>query len=134
MAEQLFRKMLKDAGRSNVEVSSGGTAPSPWIPFPSEAKEALKQVGVDAAAHHAKPVTKEAAERADWILVMEEHHRQALAKQFPDAQRKIRLLNEAAALGSKGIDDPFGRPLVAYQTALAEIQRALQSLVAQLPA
>jgi protein-tyrosine phosphatase len=129
MAEHLFRKMLKEAGRPDVTVVSAGVMPSYHLSFPAEARTALAKEGVSEIVHAPKPVTRELVGAADQIWVMEKHHQRALASAFPEAANKIRLLKEN---GDAGIPDPIGGTQDIYQETLDEIKESLRALMSQI--
>lgn len=131
MAEHLFRKMLKEAGRSDVTVSSAGIMPSYHLAFPAEARKALAREGVSSVSHTPKAVTRELVNAADQIWVMEDPHRRAIASAFPESAGKIRLLKEGDGDGD-GIADPIGGSQAMYHAALDEIKDALNALMSQI--
>ena len=73
-------------------VCSGNTDRSPT------AEELVnKEKGVEAKSAgtslSAKTNSKELTDWADYILVMEEHHKKNIVKQWPESEHKIKILN-----------------------------------------
>lgn len=123
MAEHLFRKMLSEAGQTDVQVASAGVSPATWLEFPQEARAALKNEGVLNVAHQAQGLSENIINWSDLILVMEDHHKHSVMDRFPKAAAKIRLLDPS------GIRDPYGASQEIYNTTLAQIKAALQKLI-----
>ena len=131
MAEHLFRKMLKDAGKPNVTVASAGTHAAPWVNFPPEAQEALASRGVTPVRHTAQDLTGLLIQQADLILTMEEHHRRIVNDRFPEAREKTYVLKSYVQSSDpeKDIRDPIGFPVAVYNDVLSDIERALIPLL-----
>ena len=131
MAEHLLRRMLAEQSRTDVQVRSAGTAVTPGILFPEEARQALEQERVTRITHTAQNISTELVRWSDLILTMEAHHKRAVVERFPDAAMKTHVLNAHAGLGGEtaGIRDPYGGPLPMYESALAQIKRALQKIL-----
>ena len=75
--------------------------------------------GLDLSAHRAQQVTSQMCQRADLILVMEQHQRAALERRYPLVRGKV------FCLGAKDIADPFRLPRPAFETAYADIARGV---------
>ena len=130
MAEHLFRRMLADAGRTEVKVRSAGIAPAMSLGLPMEAASALAEEGVRNVSHRPSGLDRAAVEWADLILAMERAHRDAIVGRYPAAAAKTFLLKAHAGIaGEESIADPFGGSADEYRAALAEIKTALGAIV-----
>jgi len=127
MAEHLFRKLLKEKGKEDVEIQSAGTSPSPWLEFPQRAREVLAEEGVKDVSHTAQGVEASMVESTQIILVMERRHKEFVEGEFPEAKGKVFLLKEYAGIkdSSPNIQDPFGQSRSVYAKVLSEIKKAL---------
>jgi protein-tyrosine-phosphatase len=60
----------------------------------------------------------------DLVLVMEDHHKEALCFEFPDQRDRVFLLSEMVDQHFD-ISDPFSRPLRAYQQTAEQLYEIL---------
>ena len=92
--------------------------------------------GIDISRHQARPLTDALLREADLILVMEEAHRSAIARQAPQHLAKVRLFTELAG-GRDDVADPVGGTLDDYRRTLAGMDAVLDqgwtTLLAALP-
>lgn len=75
--------------------------------------------GLDLRAHRAQQVSSQMCQRADLILVMEQHQRAELERRYPLVRGKV------FCLGERDIADPFRLPRAAFETAYADIARGV---------
>ena len=75
--------------------------------------------GLDLQRHRAQQVTSQMCQRADVILVMEQHHRAELERRYPVVRGKV------FCLGERDIADPFRLPRSAFEEAYADIERGV---------
>lgn len=75
--------------------------------------------GLDLRAHRAQQVTSQMCQRADLILVMEQHQRIELERRYPLARGRVFCLAE------RDIADPFRQPRPAFEAAYADIARGV---------
>lgn len=135
MAKGIFQKMLSEAGKKDIRLTSAGTAAPEGANAPWEVGEMMKGEGIDISAHRAASLTADLIEEADLTLVMEERHRQAVLEMNPGALGKVFLLREFSpdsAGDSSDIPDPIGASLSIYQEVLREIKSCLQELLREL--
>jgi protein-tyrosine phosphatase len=92
------------------------------LSLPKEAQAALEREGVSGVQHKPQPLSEDLVKWADVIIGMEDLHRRAVVGRFPDAASKVRLLDP------DGIPDPYGKSQEIYDSALAQIKRALLKL------
>ncbi len=128
MAESLFRlRMPAEAGWA---AESAGILAPEGAPATPEAVAALREVGADAANHRSRPLTAEAVESADLVVVMTRDHRADLVRRFPAAAERIRLLSSfEERRGERDIGDPVGLPLAGYRKTRDEIDHAIADLI-----
>lgn len=131
MAEHLMKKMLADKGRTDVEVGSAGTSPATWLALPEEARRALLDEGVKGVVHKPHGLGKELVSQSDLIFTMENHHREFVVGQYPEAGAKVHQMGVYAGLPDSynGIADPFGQSVGVYAATLAEIKKNLLKII-----
>ncbi|OVE75261.1 hypothetical protein BVX98_07925 [bacterium F11] len=136
MAEFLFRKIVKEAGKEkDIEIASAGILPATDLEFPLEARQALAKEGVDDVDHRPKGLTSELLAGTNLLLVMEKHHRDSILQEFPEAMGKVHLLKTFAGSKDKddGVADPYGQSAQIYEKTLSEIKSALMSILNKVP-
>lgn len=132
MAEYLCRHWLGE--ESAWEVASAGVAAYPGMPASSPAIEVLARHGIDLSGHRSRAITREEVDQARLIVVMTDLHRDFVVQRFPAARDRVRLLT---AFGphpeeERGIEDPIGGTVSAYQRTYAEINALMPDLVLSL--
>ncbi len=135
MAEGLFRKMLKEAGKENIRLVSAGTAAPEGSMPPWEVDEIMRGENVDISSHRATRLTMDLIEEADLTLAMGERHRQVVLEMNPGAAGKVFLLKEFSPHPEKrslDVPDPIGGSLSFYQEVLREIKSCLRELLKEL--
>jgi len=123
MAEYYFEKIFKDKGINGIDLDSAGTGTVQGLQASPLTIEVLKDEGIDASTHRAKPVTKELVKENDLIVVMGEMHRHFLQEKFPESMGKIRLLE---------ISDPIGNGKDVYKACLFRIKIGLEGLLEEI--
>ncbi len=131
MAEALFRKMLQDKKRDDVEVDSAGIAKLSGLAVSEAAKEILAREGIDVSGHLSQSVTKEILCRSDLILVMERLHEEAVLKIAPEVRNRVFLIKEFAKIDNHSVDiaDPIGGSLDFYEQTFSTIKNALERVI-----
>jgi protein-tyrosine-phosphatase len=130
IAEALLRKMLRERGRDDVDVRSGGIAPfardSSLVSLDARLvlREDAIDIPADATACDLKRHRHHLA-NADVIVTMTREQKRML-EAFPEAAGKdVMTLHEAA--GEEGeVDDPAGRDEAFYRSCRDEIRRCLE--------
>jgi len=133
MAVAITRRMLSDAQRTDVEVSSAGT--NAWEGSPASDGSLLvgMERGLDLSAHRSRLLTPEIVSENDLILTMSEAHMARVKEIDPDAN--VHLLAGFASGGeSRSVQDPFGGDLTAYRETFDELTRELSGLLERIPA
>ncbi len=136
MAKALLQHALAEQGLDGeVVVDSAGTYALVGRPASEGSVNAMKTRGLDITDHRAKQITADLVNRADLILVMEEHHRHSIFVTWPKALIKTLLLSELAG-DSAGIDDPYGGEQWEYDQAAdiieGYIERGMPTLMKRL--
>lgn len=97
-AELLLRRALP--GR---RIESAGLAAVVGAGMEATARALVEEQGLDGSAHKARQLSREQCRQADLILVMEQRHREAVARLCPEARGKTFLLGPEQA----DIADPY---------------------------
>jgi len=129
MAERVFRRLSRQAGRSGVQAASAGLLDLGGADADPQAAAILREKGVDASRHRSRTLTAEKVEGADWVLVMEEAQRREVIRRHPGAADKVRLLKSFSLQGNGAdpdIRDPRGMTPYHYRTCFAEIYFSLE--------
>jgi protein-tyrosine phosphatase len=82
--------------------------------------------GMDLSAHRAQQVNLQMCQRADLILVMEQHQSAELERRYPLVRGKV------FRLGGKDIADPFRLQRMAFETAYADIASGVTDWAARI--
>ena len=129
MAEALARHELAARGLDEVEVASAGTSAWPGTPASEEVPVVLSEIGVDLGDHRSSPLTPEAVEWADRILVMNVRHRadvEALGGGDKAALVTAYLEGDEA---DQPVLDPIGAGIETYRGTRDQLRRAVQALL-----
>lgn len=131
MAEYLLKSHV--AGRDNIEIVSAGTSVFLQSTASSETVSVLREEGIDATGHLARPVDSILLKRADLIIVMTRNHRAQVLDRVPDVEKRVYLLKEFinTPLNSEqdiDVPDPIGKPRSSYKECLIDIKQAIHKL------
>lgn len=153
MAEAVFRGAMQCRG-CDVTVSSVGTWAYDGNPAMPEAVEVVRARGLDLSAHSSRPLDASELARADVIVAMTSVHRREILDVDPGIAHKIVLMKELTELALEGdlpdvaerrlerllgaarpewrraldLDDPIGKPVGAYERAVAQIELGVEVL------
>lgn len=128
VGEYLLRDALVKAGRP-ANVSSAGVGALVGESAHETAIEMMQVRGVDLSLHRARQADVSICRQADLVLVMENHHREALTDIDPAVRGKTFLLGH---WGKFEIPDPYRRPQSAWDEAVALIDRGVAEWVKRL--
>jgi protein-tyrosine-phosphatase len=133
LAEAVTRRMLRDAQRTDIEVSSAGTNAWDGSPASDGALLVGMERGLDLSEHRSRLLTPEIVSESDLILAMSPSH-VARVKEI-DPKANVHLLAGYVS-GNEGyaVQDPFGGDLAAYRDAFDDISRELSGLLERIPA
>ncbi len=89
---------------------------------------------MDLSVHRSRLLSPEAVRAADLILVMDAAQRRALRLQFPTSSGRVLVLGDLdpESIRTRTIEDPVDRPLGAFESTYARIDRCLGRLVMEL--
>ncbi|VAX15260.1 Low molecular weight protein tyrosine phosphatase [hydrothermal vent metagenome] len=133
MGESLLQKALADRGEDNILVESAGVIARDGYPPAQMAVQEMKAHGLDISAHRTSPLTKEAINEAEMVLVMERAHLYAALSLAPEASEKVLLMGDFAQdLETDEIDDPYGGNPDGFKETFAIIKQAAENLAAQI--
>jgi len=145
LAEGILKVLLEskerpNLSRSNIDVSSAGTAAYFQSGATGEAIEVARGYGVDLSLHRSRLLNKKMIEDADLILTMEFKHKEIVRRMVPAAAGKIFLLKEYVNTGDAELEDkweleitdPIGLGFPAYEKCAEEILQALKKLIRML--
>lgn len=125
MAEGLFRAMGGEEKLGVKAASAGLFAQDGMRPTPF-AVDAVKELGADITAHHARQLTAEIVERAKYLVCMTAAHYDRLIQEYPQAEEKTYMLMK------RDVSDPFGGDLHTYRRCAAQLQEGIAELIAAL--
>jgi protein-tyrosine-phosphatase len=132
LAEVIARRIVANAARTDIEVSSAGTHAWDGSPASDGALLVGMERGLDLSNHRSRKLTKAIVEASDLILVMAPSHVEEVRELVPDA--KVYLLSAFTSGGEgKAVQDPFGGDLTGYRDAADELERELSKLLERLP-
>ncbi|MEO5579900.1 MAG: low molecular weight protein arginine phosphatase, partial [Gemmatimonadaceae bacterium] len=129
LAEAIVKRMVSDAGRTDIEVASAGVQAWNGSPASDEALLVGLERNLDLSDHRSRLLTPEIAGASDLILTMSESHVAHVKKLNPHA--RVHLLAGFASADGKDrtIQDPFGGDLAAYRETADELERELAGLL-----
>ncbi len=123
MAQELFKKMLREQGIENVKVSSAGIAALPSYGISGLLEKVLKEAGIEVSNHKPTQAAPQIVRDADLILVMERRHKETILEMAPEVKNRVFLLKEFANEEENlDIPDPIGQPEEVYRSRLQEIK------------
>ncbi|MBN2124907.1 MAG: low molecular weight phosphotyrosine protein phosphatase [Deltaproteobacteria bacterium] len=134
LAERLLREELSRLGVGDVRVSSAGLFASTGHSADPQMADYLAENKIPQDPHEARQITREDAEWADLILVMEKDHERILERMWPDAGAKVELLGTYLIHGGMVDDivDPYGLSPYHYRLAQSQITLAVKNLAQKL--
>lgn len=120
-AEFLLRQRIEALGRP-VEAQSAGIGALVNHPADETTCAMMQSRGVDLSAHRGRQLVRERLRWAELVLVMEQHHRDAVLALDPAARGKTFLLGHWT---NTEIPDPYRRGDEAHAEALRQIDAAV---------
>ncbi len=130
MAEGLLRYHLATDLKERIDVASAGTHAVHGNQAEPYAVEAIANMGIDIRNHRARQLTRTIANSADLILGMEKAHLSLIKRTLGWRQPKPRLLSEFDPQSNhRDIQDPYGRPLEAYEECLQTLRPCIKGLI-----
>ena len=135
MAEGYLKKRLKELGKEDIEVFSGGLLSLTGMQATKEAKQLISEEGGDISEHYAKKVTELDVRSADLILVMEKQHKKYIISRYPYAAKKTYLLKdykrpmELKTSNDHDIPDPIGKGIDFYREVYLIIKNSVERVL-----
>lgn len=115
---QMAEGFARALGGERVEARSGGAAPAGFVA--PEAIEAMRERGIDIAAHRSKAIDWDFMERAHVVVSTCHEAQEACPRRFRADTRQWDLA------------DPMGRGLEAYRAVRDEVERRVRALLGEL--
>ena len=133
-AEAIERRLVKESGRTDIEVESAGTQAWDRSPASDEALLVGVERNVDLSAHRARRLTPEILGNVDLVLAMSPNHVAEVREMDPSAN--VHLFAGYGTPGSTGhaIADPFGGDLEDYRVTADELEHELKEILERIPA
>ena len=115
MAEVIGRHLLTDRYPAmDWQIGSAGVrAVNDYPATPASALMAERH-GFDLSRHRSRLLTQQMVAGADLLVTMEEAHKRAILRDFPDASGRVFTLGELFGRG-EDVDDPIGLPIQEYE-------------------
>jgi protein-tyrosine phosphatase len=117
MAEGLLRDRLP-----GISVSSAGIGALAGRPADPHSVAVMGEKGIDITAHRAKQITAQACRHADLILVMEEEHKRAIARNLNVTVGKLFSLGHH---GRFDVFDPYRQGRESFESCFELILRGV---------
>jgi len=138
MAEVLCKQLLAEKlgctpdqiAERGYSVLSAGTAAISDCPASRQAIEAMRRRGLDLTRHASRPITPGLVEDADLIFVMARHHADSILHIMPEAEDKVRMLDEQGY--GDDIADPVGGSVEVFVACANHIERAIRAQLSAL--
>ena len=131
-AERILKGRLAKLKRYDINVGSAGIMGMKGAGGDPAAIKILSEHGYDSMLHVSRSISEEMLGKADWIVVMENAHRQHLIDNYPQYEENIRLLKTFARDYNgvnQNIHDPYGQSTYHYRLCFSEIYMAIDGLL-----
>jgi len=124
---------LLAALRPELQITSHGLATTPGRPADPRAVAQARERGLDLSGHRTRGF-QDADARADLIVAMDVVQARAIARRWPEARERIRLLGDHLPRRPFAILDPFARSDAFWRHACERLAIAVQRLAERLEA
>lgn len=121
MAEQLFKKMLKEEGMNDVKVCSCGLNVTETA-MSDNAKKALHNLGVVVRRFKPKQFDESLAKKQNAVICMTRAHKEKILN-------VANIYTIAELTGLQDIPDPYGAPQEVYDAVLGVIAKSLKIII-----
>lgn len=131
MAYGIMKKMLEEAGVTELDIRTGGVMTVPGLMPTQECRQLLQKEGIDISMHRSCQLTPELIKRASLVLGMTSFHVQIALRMAECARGKTYLLKEYAGFDGKNdqVQDPMGCTLEVYKKVLRDIRGACKRMM-----
>lgn len=125
MAEIIMKNKIKDAGLSDIRVTSAGVAAVKGNKMSRNSFLALKNMGYKPYGFKSKPITDKLIAGADLVICMTSTH-----KLYMKGYENVYTMNELAMLGE--IPDPYGGNLELYEKTAYAISASCEIILSRI--
>ena len=135
MAEVLLSAAESAGDTSTMRVASAGLRATPGRESPDIARETARAFGVTLDEHRARLLTRELADAADVLMVMDHENEAILLSELPHAHDKLVLLgafDPTPGTAPMAIADPYGKGEATTRACYARLQRSVRGLASAL--
>ena len=132
LAEAITRRLIRQAGRTDIEVSSAGTSAWDGSPASDGALLVGMERGLDLSAHRSRHLTSDILKQSDLVLVMSQSHLSRVKEIDPAAKAHL-LAGFASGEEGRAVQDPFGGDLAGYRETVDELEAELSKLLDRIP-
>jgi protein-tyrosine-phosphatase len=108
LAEVIMKRVLRDEGIRNVNVSSAGTSAVEGGRVSENASLAARELGLSLSGFRSRPLSPRRVHGADLILTMTRSHMEEITKRWPEAEDKTFVIGDYSGSGRRSIHDPLG--------------------------
>ena len=129
MAEGLARR-YGEVRAQPLDVRSASVMGLEGRPAAPNAVKVMAELGIDLSDHQSQPMTPDLLRWADWILVMELGHSQAVRDMAPDVEDRVLLLGSFCGLLE--IPDPLGGWVSRFRHAREQIRAGVENFIDRL--
>ena len=129
MAAALARRGAAERSLDSVDVASAGTSAWAGAPASEEVPRVLDEIGVELGDHASSPLTPEAVERADRILVMNVGHRAAVEALGGGGKVQLVTAFLEGPEANQPVMDPIGGGIETYRRTRDQLRRAVEGLL-----
>jgi protein-tyrosine phosphatase len=127
IAEGLLRVR---AGSRDLRIVSAGTYAMDGHPADRLACEVMADRGYDISAHRAQQATDSLLRAADLILVLDQSHREWIARALPQLTGRVHKLGKWR--GDRDVADPYGQSKTAFERSFADIEAGIDDWLARI--
>ena len=129
-----LEQLLQEAGIDSVNVVSAGLETTPGKPADGVALAVSARRGIDLGKHKTTSVSKETADSADLLIVMERAHLRVIETRYPELRSRSFLLSAFGRHRFSPLDiaDPYGRSPAEFDRCYERIDFALEASVDQI--
>ncbi len=135
-AALILKQKLALTDKSNLKIESAGLweelARIDPRPSPEIVVKVATELGISLTEHRSQPITRELIESSDVIFVMDYQNETMLLSRYPEARRKVYLLNaciEKLPLAQWEIADPYSKTTDEIRSCLSIINSRVNELV-----
>ena len=131
LAENLLKRELEKENIKDISVASAGLNTFDLNEPDQNMVAHLSKIGIPKVDHRPKQISKQDADWANIILVMEADHAKKIMELWPEAKPKLQVFGRFVSAGPSidDIIDPFGRSPYHYRLAQSQITLAIKNLV-----